>query len=132
MTANNKGFHEADKKLSTFTKELHRALVSLQEELEAADWYQQRANATEDDALRRILEHHRDEEKEHAAMLIEWIRRADPSFDEKLRTYLFTEADLIEVEEEAEHKDANPGTTSIEQEPAAPPTPRLTVGSLLK
>jgi hypothetical protein len=72
------------------------------EELEAMDWYRQRMDVTDDDELRRILGHHADEEKEHAAMLLEWIRRRDPEWDEYLRTYLFTNADIIEVEEQQE------------------------------
>ena len=74
------GLHEDERALSARTKDLHRAIVSLQEELEAIDWYQQRADATEDPELREILEHNRDEEKEHAMMLLEWIRRKDVVF----------------------------------------------------
>jgi len=84
--------------------DLHRALVSLQEELEAVDWYNQRSIATGDSELAAILAHHRDEEKEHAMMLLEWIRRHDAKFDEHLRTYLFTEESIVEVEREAEHE----------------------------
>ena len=69
------------------------------EELEAVDWYDQRAEATDDADLRAILEHNRDEEKEHAAMLIEWLRRKDGKFAEELRTYLFTEGSILEAEE---------------------------------
>jgi hypothetical protein len=72
------------------------------EELEAVDWYGQRVDVTDDKDLRRILEHNRDEEKEHASMLLEWIRRRDAKFDEKLRTYLFTKGDILDIEEEAE------------------------------
>jgi uncharacterized protein len=74
------------------------------EELEAIDWYGQRMDVTSDDELKRVLEHNRDEEKEHASMLLEWIRRRDPKFDEALRTYLFTEGDLAALEEKAEEK----------------------------
>ena len=83
------GYHELDGDLRPETKDLHRAIVSLQEELEAADWYQQCVDATNDDELSAILAHNRDEEKEHAAMLLEWLRRHDPTFDQQLRTYLF-------------------------------------------
>ena len=72
------------------------------EELEAVDWYNQRVEATSDEDLATILAHNRDEEKEHASMVLEWIRRQDPKFDEHLRTYLFTEGDLLEIEDEAE------------------------------
>jgi hypothetical protein len=69
------------------------------EELEAVDWYDQRAKATADGALRALLEHNRDEEKEHAAMVLEWLRRNDPEMDKQLRTYLFTDGDILAVEE---------------------------------
>ena len=80
----------------------HRAITSLQEELEAVDWYDQRVAATGDESLAEILAHNRDEEKEHAVMTLEWLRRRDPKVDEVLRTYLFTEAPIIEVEHEVE------------------------------
>jgi len=70
---------------------MHRAIVSLMEELEAVDWYNQRVDACGDPDLRAILAHNRDEEKEHAAMVLEWIRRRDPRFDKELRDYLFTD-----------------------------------------
>ena len=96
--------------LSAATRNLHRALVSLQEELEAIDWYQQRVEATDDTGLREILKHNRDEEVEHAAMVLEWIRRHDPAFQAKLKTYLFTEGSIIEREAVAES--AAPGEGS--------------------
>ena len=76
----------------------HRALVSLMEELEAVDWYNQRIDATEDDQLREVLVHNRDEEKEHAAMALEWLRRRDPELDRFLRQYLFTEGSITGIE----------------------------------
>ena len=85
------GLHEAIGDLSDETKDMHRAIVSLMEELEAVDWYNQRADACKDDKLRAIIAHNRDEEKEHASMLLEWIRRNDPTFDKELRDYLFTD-----------------------------------------
>jgi ferritin-like protein len=85
------GLHEAASDLSDETRNMHRAIVSLIEELEAVDWYQQRADACTDKALKAILAHNRDEEKEHAAMLLEWIRRKDPAFDKELKDYLFTD-----------------------------------------
>jgi ferritin-like protein len=94
--------------------DLHRAIVSLQEELEAIDWYNQRSVATADRALAAILEHHRDEEKEHAVMLVEWIRRHDAKFDEHLRTYLFTEESITEVEREAEHEGGEARSGSLD------------------
>jgi ferritin-like protein len=100
--------HEAAEKLSPATIDRHRATVSLMEELEAIDWYDQRIDAATDDALKGILRHNRDEEKEHAAMVLEWLRRQDPVIDEQLRTYLFKEGDIIAVEAEAEAQDAAP------------------------
>jgi ferritin-like protein len=88
-------FHESEARLSPATRDMHRAIVSLMEELEAVDWYQQRMDATDDAELRAILGHNRDEEKEHAAMVLEWIRRQDPTFDTKLREYLFTEGSIV-------------------------------------
>lgn len=84
------GLHEDPKQLSKETMDMHRAIVSLQEELEAVDWYNQRVDACQDQALKAILAHNRDEEKEHAAMVLEWIRRQDPAFDKELKDYLFT------------------------------------------
>ena len=100
--ANSEGLHEAKELLSPETIDRHRALTSLQEELEAADWYDQRVDATTDAELGAILAHNRDEEKEHAAMTLEWLRRHDPELDRSLRTYLFTTAPITEVEVEAE------------------------------
>lgn len=87
----NEGYHEPVSELSDETRDMHRAIISLMEELEAVDWYQQRIDVCKDDELRRILEHNRDEEKEHAAMVLEWIRRRDPKFNDELKDYLFTE-----------------------------------------
>jgi ferritin-like protein len=96
------GYHEPIERLSAEVLERHRAITSLKEELEAADWYDQRVDATDDDALRAVLAHNRDEEKEHAAMTLEWLRRNDAKWDEVLRTYLFKEAPITEIEKEAE------------------------------
>jgi ferritin-like protein len=85
------GYHEPASELSDETRDMHRAIVSLMEELEAVDWYNQRADACKDPELKAILMHNRDEEKEHAAMVLEWIRRKDASFSEELRDYLFTD-----------------------------------------
>jgi len=90
------GFHEQTQDLTPQTRDMHRAITSLMEELEAVDWYQQRIDATTDDALRTILAHNRDEEKEHASMVLEWIRRRDPVFDTNLRKYLFTTEPITE------------------------------------
>lgn len=86
----NEGYHESEDKLSQETKDMHKAIVSLMEELEAMDWYNQRIDACENQELADILTHNRDEEKEHAGMLLEWIRRHDKVLDKELREYLFT------------------------------------------
>lgn len=90
----NEGYHEPVSELSLETRDMHRAIVSLMEELEAVDWYNQRVDACKDPELKQILAHNRDEEKEHAAMLLEWIRRKDASFDKELRDYVFTDKPL--------------------------------------
>lgn len=88
------GYHEPIKELSADTRDMHRAIVSLMEELEAVDWYNQRTDACQDKQLKAILEHNRDEEKEHASMLVEWIRRKDPWFSKELKDYLFTKKSI--------------------------------------
>ena len=95
--------HENAETLGTQVVDTHRAIVSLMEELEAVDWYNQRAKATVDPALRAILEHNRDEEKEHAAMALEWIRRNDSKFAEHLKTFLFSDGPITGIEAEMEH-----------------------------
>ena len=86
----NEGYHEPVNELSDETRDMHRAIVSLMEELEAVDWYNQRVDACKDAELKAILEHNRDEEKEHAAMVLEWIRRRDPVLDKEMKDYLFS------------------------------------------
>ena len=90
--------HEDPDTLGPDIIDQHRAIVSLMEELEAVDWYDQRVHAAQDDELRAILAHNRDEEKEHAAMVLEWLRRHDTHLDEQLRTYLFTDKSVLEIE----------------------------------
>ena len=87
----NEGYHEPIAELSDATRDMHRAIISLMEELEAVDWYNQRADACKDPELKAILEHNRDEEKEHAAMVLEWIRRKDTRFSNELKDFLFTD-----------------------------------------
>ena len=99
MASNSAEFHESEERLRPETMEYHRAIVSLMEELEAVDWYNQRIDGSEDPDLRGILAHNRDEEKEHAAMALEWLRRRDPELDRFLRQYLFTEGSITAVEE---------------------------------
>ena len=100
--ANSEGLHEPIEKLDAGTIDRHRAITSIMEELEAADWYDQRVAATDDTELAAILAHNRDEEKEHASMLLEWLRRRDPQLDKHLRTYLFTEGNILEIEKHDE------------------------------
>ena len=88
------GYHEPTSELSDETRDMHRAIVSLMEELEAVDWYNQRIDVTKDEELKNILIHNRDEEKEHAAMVLEWIRRKDKVFDEELKDSLFKEGPI--------------------------------------
>lgn len=90
----NEGYHEPIQELSDETRDMHRAITSLMEELEAVDWYNQRVDACKDDDLRAILAHNRDEEKEHASTVLEWIRRNDPTFDNELKGYLFADTPI--------------------------------------
>ena len=112
-------YHEDN--LSEEAKDYHRIIKSLMEELEAVDWYNQRADVTTDQSVKGIVEHNRDEEIEHAAMAIEWLRRNDPVWAEELETYLFTQSEITAVEEEAEggaaegEEDTNNTSTSTNQ-----------------
>jgi ferritin-like protein len=96
------GLHEPAELLDDETIDRHRAVTSLCEELEAVDWYDQRVKATSDPDLAAVLAHNRDEEKEHAVMTLEWLRRRDPTLDAHLRTYLFTSEPVTEIEAETE------------------------------
>ena len=102
MAGSSAELHEDPARLSEGTIDRHRVIVSLMEELEAVDWYDQRVEATTDESLAELLAHNRDEEQEHAAMHLEWLRRHDPGSDEQLRTYLFTDRPLLTVEEASE------------------------------
>ncbi|HTZ08549.1 MAG TPA: ferritin-like domain-containing protein [Acidimicrobiales bacterium] len=116
------GLHEAGELLDAATIDHHRAVTSLCEELEAVDWYDQRVKATDDPTLAAVLAHNRDEEKEHAAMTLEWLRRRDPVLDAHLRTYLFTTDPVTEIEAEAE--------AAGDDGPAATGSGSLNIGSL--
>jgi ferritin-like protein len=105
-------YHEPFDNLSEDARNIHRALASVIEELEAVDWYHQRADCTTDEELKEIVLHNRDEELEHAAMALEWLRRRMPTLDEHLRTYLFTDRNILEVEEAAEEGEADNGGPS--------------------
>ncbi|OYX36436.1 MAG: ferritin [Caulobacterales bacterium 32-69-10] len=96
--------HVPRESLSRETLELHYAITSLMEELEAVDWYRQRADDTQDPELKAILLHNAREETEHAAMVLEWIRRKDATFDKELREYLFQDGSITGREEEVEGK----------------------------
>jgi ferritin-like protein len=126
--SNPDGLHEPAESLSAETKDFHRAIRSLIEELEAVDWYHQRAEACSDDALRAVLVHNRNEEIEHALMALEWVRRRDPVFDEAAKTYLFSEGPITEVEEAATGKASAPETG--EKGPPGSPPGALGIGSL--
>lgn len=117
-------YHEPIELLSERAKDLHRAIVSLKEELEAVDWYQQRAEASTDPELRAVLLHNKDEEIEHAMMTLEWLRRNDPIFAANIDTYLKSSGPITEVEEKA--------TVSGAAAPAiiASPSRSLGIGSL--
>ena len=114
------GLHEPAELLNEATIDRHRAFTSLIEELQAVDWYDQRVNATKEPSLADILAHNRDEEKEHASMTLEWLRRRDAVLDRHLRTYLFTTEPVTEVEAEAE----------AEGEPTSVGSGSLGIGSL--
>ena len=90
-------YHEDN--LPEETKEYHRIIKSVIEELEAIDWYNQRAAATSDPTVKAIVEHNRDEEIEHACMGLEWLRRKNAVWDENMKEFLFTQGEITEIEE---------------------------------
>jgi uncharacterized protein len=102
-------YHEPVSELSTQTREIHRAIATLMEELEAVDWYQQRVDVTGDEELKAILAHNRDEEIEHAVMALEWLRRQLDKFDEQLRLYLFTSDPITHIEDAADEGSVQSG-----------------------
>jgi hypothetical protein len=101
MNMGSENLHAPRERLSKSTLSKHHAIVSLMEELEAADWYQQRADDCEDEALKAILLHNMREEIEHAAMVLEWLRRNSDDFNKELKEYLFTEGDIAALEDKA-------------------------------
>lgn len=123
MAASSPTFHEPLEQLKPETPNLHRAIVSLMEELEAIDWYRQRADACSEDQLKAILEHNLNEEIEHAAMVLEWLRRHVPKMDEALKTYLFTTGDVTKREEAVTEGEAGENTTRRLR-------PRTTIGNM--
>lgn len=122
--------HELPELISETTKNMHRAITTLIEELEAVDWYQQRADACSDDALREVLVHNKNEEIEHAMMTLEWIRRQSPEFDKQLRTYLFTEAPITGIEKVDTGKAGGGEGTGGNSKAATAPRGSLGIGSL--
>ena len=120
------GYHEPIELLSEETKNLHRAIVSLVEELEAVDWYNQRAEACDDSQLKAVLMHHRNEEIEHALMNLEWIRRHESVFDRHMSTYLFAKGDITGIEAATKGGAQAEGT----EQAASPSDGSLNVGSL--
>ena len=96
--------HVPREKLRRETLNLHYAITSLMEEFEAVDWYRQRADDCDDESLKEILLHNAREELEHASMILEWIRCNDAEAAKQLKKYLFTKADILKVEEDAEGK----------------------------
>ena len=125
MAGSSDTYHESLDKLSPATQDMHRALVSLQEELEAVDWYQQRADACGDTELKAILLHNMREEIEHASMVLEWLRRNHPDFAQHLRTYLFQDKPILEIE--AVERVSNGNTPA---NAARPQGSSLTVGTM--
>ncbi|WP_026239725.1 encapsulin-associated ferritin-like protein [Parafrankia discariae] len=122
------GLHEPADALTPGVVDRHRAITSLMEELEAVDWYDQRVQAATDPELAAVLAHNRDEEKEHAAMTLEWLRRRDPVLDSQLRTYLFTSVPVTEVEEEAMSAEGSDGDAAVRA--TEPADGSLGIGSL--
>lgn len=107
------GYHEPIELLDSETLDMHRAISSIVEELEAVDWYHQRVVAASDAELAAVLAHNRDEEKEHAAMTLEWVRRRDPVLDSMLREYLFTEGPVTNIEEQGTPAEAGSGSLGL-------------------
>lgn len=114
MADSSMGLHEDRGDLSPGVLDRHRGIVSLMEELEAMDWYAQRIEAAGDPELAAVLAHNRDEETEHAAMSLEWLRRKDPVLDEHLREYLFTSGSIVGLETAIEGGEGDDGPAASE------------------
>ena len=120
--------HAPRERLSEATLNLHFAIASLMEELDAIDWYRQRADDAEDETLKELLLHNMREEMEHASMLLEWIRRHDADFERFLKTYLFSEGSILQEERAATAAEVGMPTAGAGR---APPEPGFTIGSLM-
>ena len=118
--------HEPAELLSEATKNLHRALVSLREELEAVDWYQQRAEACTDPELASVLQHNKREEIEHAMMTLEWLRRNSAEFDGHIQTYVNSEGPILEVEVEAKDDGGDEKSSDGKESEAKKPSTAVT------
>ena len=127
MASSSDSYHEPLSDLTTETRHMHQALVSLQEELEAVDWYRQRADACQDPDLKAILLHNMREEIEHACMVLEWLRRQNPDFAAQMETYLFTGTPITDIEEAHEHGEASRPASGSDGE-----LRRFTIGDLKK
>lgn len=130
MAGSSGSLHEAPDALETGTVERHRAIVSIMEELEAIDWYDQRVDASDDPDLTAILAHNRDEEKEHAVMTLEWLRRNDEALDKHLRTYLFSEGSVLDVETGSAPGGPEAQDPGSGGQPGGSPAPSGAAGSL--
>ena len=112
--------HIPREQLSQEGRLLHYAITSLKEELDAVDWYRQRADDTEDEELREVLLHNMREEIEHASMILEWLRRKDRDFARCFDTYLYSEGPLTAVETVAEHGGGAPAAPAERGGPGGP------------
>ena len=124
MAGASDSYHEPIEQLTARTRDMHRALVSVQEELEAVDWYQQRADATTDEELKGLLLHNMREEIEHACMVLEWLRRNHPDFSAQMDIYLYIAKPIVQAEEE----DAN--LSGASQDSCRRSLNKFTIGSM--
>lgn len=127
MAGASESYHEPLEQLSEKTRDMHRALVSVQEELEAIDWYRQRADATSDEELKGVLLHNMREEIEHACMVLEWLRRNDADFAEQMEIYLFASKPILEAEEE---EDADLSAAPPKSGGLSTPLNKFTIGKM--
>lgn len=120
-------YHEPENELSPLDRDFHRALTSVKEEIEAVDWYHQRVVASHNEELKKVMAHNRDEEIEHACMGLEWLRRNMPAWDKHLRTYLFKDESIVEIEKE---DTSGSGKSEDSTSPSSGAVKSLGIGSL--